>query len=171
MSEEIFDVVDEAGRVVGQAPRAACHGNPALLHQAVHVFVFDGRGGLFLQKRSANKDIQPGRWDTSVGGHLQVGEAPEDGARREMIEELGVTPLELRPAWRTLWRSAVESEFVRAYFTVHRGPFRLDSAEIDDGRFWSAAEIEAAIGTGVFTPNFEHEWSAYGERIRTALVG
>lgn len=68
-SGEEFEVVDEAGRVLGRAPRGTCHGDPSLIHRAVHVFVFDDEGRVLLQMRCAAKDIQPGKWDTSAGGH------------------------------------------------------------------------------------------------------
>ncbi|MCX7819874.1 MAG: NUDIX domain-containing protein [Kiritimatiellae bacterium] len=170
--EEWFDVVDEAGRPVGRAPRRECHGNPALIHPAVHVFVFDSRGRLFLQRRSLTKDIQPGRWDTSVGGHLRPGEAPEAGAKREMMEELGVeAPLRFSHAY--VWRSPVETEYVRSYVAQHEGPFRLDPAELAEGRFWTADEIARARGRGVFTPNFEHEleWLARDPAGALAALG
>ena len=64
--------------------RSECHRNPGLIHRAVHVFVLDGAGRIYLQKRAGSKDIQPGRWDTSVGGHLVPGESYEQGAAREM---------------------------------------------------------------------------------------
>ncbi|MCK5249813.1 MAG: NUDIX domain-containing protein, partial [Spirochaetaceae bacterium] len=70
---EIFDLVDDEDRVIGRAGRDEVHGNPALLHRVVHVLVFDGRGRIFLQKRAEDKDVQPGRWDTSVGGHVDAG--------------------------------------------------------------------------------------------------
>ncbi len=154
--EEVFDVVDERGRPVGRAPRRECHSNPALIHPAVHVFVFDRLGRLLLQRRSPDKDIQPGRWDTSVGGHLRPGEDPAEGARREMAEELGIAA-DLRPSHEYLWRSDRETEYVRSFIAVHDGPFRPDPVEIADAKFWAPAEIEAAVGRGVFTSNFEHE--------------
>ena len=156
--DEWFDLVDEDGSRIGKALRADCHGNPGLLHQAVHVMVFNTRGDLFLQQRGAHKDIQPGKWDSSVGGHLEPGEDPEAGARREMAEELGTPPDALDFRYQYIWRSPVESEFIRTYLTRHDGPFELQASELDEGRFWAAAEIEGAIGSGVFTPNFELEW-------------
>ena len=158
MREEIFDLVNEQGLVIGSAPRSRCHGNPSLIHQSVHVFVFNGQSQLFLQKRCKSKDIQPGRWDTSVGGHFQPDEAPEMAARREMTEELGVEPVRLFFAYQYLWRSPVETELVRSFFTRHEGPFHLDPGEIDDGRFWTFEEIRAVLGNGLLTTNFEYEF-------------
>ncbi len=155
---ELFDIVDRMGRVIGRAPRAACHGDPSLIHQAVHVQVFDREGRLFLQKRSANKDIQPGRWDSSVGGHLQPGEAPAQGAHRELAEELGVRAPRLEKAYEYFWESPVETELVRVFVTLHEGPFRLQASEIDEGRFWRLDDIESALPSGFATPQFAFEF-------------
>ena len=92
-SEEIFPVVDAAGNVVGKATRGECHGGSMLLHPVVHLHVFNSRGELYLQKRPAWKDIQPGRWDTAVGGHVDYGETIAEALRREVREELGITDL------------------------------------------------------------------------------
>ena len=156
--DEMFDLVDEAGRPIGRARRRECHGNPDLIHPSVHVLVFNDRGELFLQKRSMRKETQPGRWDSSVGGHLHPGEDPLAGALRESEEELGLRNVPLLLSHAYVWRCPRESEYVRTYIARCNGPFRLDPDEIDDGRFWTASEIEAAIGKGVLTPNLEHEW-------------
>lgn len=157
MSDERFDLVDVNGKVVGAALRSEVHGNPDLLHQAVHVFVLRRDGRLFLQKRAMAKDVQPGKWDTSVGGHVDLGEDAIDAAHREMREELGIEG-DLRYAYTYLWRSEIESELIRSYVCHHEGPFILHPAEIDEGRFWTPDEIEAQLGQGIFTPNFEQEW-------------
>jgi isopentenyldiphosphate isomerase len=156
--DEIFDVVDESGRVIGQAPRSRCHGDPSLIHPSVHVLVFSPDGRLFLQKRSMTKDTQPGKWDTSVGGHLKPGEPPEEAARREMDEELGIREAALRAAYEYIWRSSFETELIRAFGTVYDGPIRLDPAELEDGKFWALADIERQLDSGVFTPQLAHEF-------------
>ncbi len=157
---EPFDLyAAEEYRVVGRATRGECHGNPSLIHAVARVLVFDRQGRLLLQLRSASKDIQPNKWDTSVGGHLLPGEEPEAAARREMDEELGVVPDKLEFRHRFLWRSPVESEWVTTYSTVHEGPFSPDPSEIADLRFWTRTGVTAALGTGLFTPAFEDEFS------------
>ena len=132
---------------------------PALIHAVARVHVWNRQGGLLLQLRSADKDIQPDKWDTSVGGHLLPGEDAEAAARREMAEELGVAPGELAFRHRFQWRTPVESEWVTTFETIHDGPFSPDPGEIAALRFWTRAEIAAALGTGRFTPAFEDEFS------------
>ncbi len=161
MSEEIFEIVDETGRVIGTAPRSRCHGDPSLAHRSVHVFVFNAAGDLYLQKRSRRKDVQPGKWDTSVGGHLCPGEIYLSAAIRELEEELGVkvaSPQGLKRLHSYIWRTPIETEHVETYQLIYEGPFSLPPDEIEEGRFWTQGAIRDSIGTGIFTPNLEHEF-------------
>jgi len=162
MPEEIFDLVDEAGEVIGQAPRSRCHGDPSLMHRSVHVFVFNAAGHLFLQKRSARKDIQPGKWDTSVGGHVDRGERVSTAAAREMAEELGVEAGPLALLHEYVWRTEVETELVRTYRCEHEGPFSLQPEEIEEGRFVALGELPAMARAGLLTPNLVHELGLLG---------
>ncbi len=155
-SEERFPVVDAQGRTVGSATRGECHGGSMLLHPVVHLHVFDSRGDLYLQKRPAWKDIQPGRWDTAVGGHVAWGETIDEALRREVREELGIEGFRPEAVGRYLFRSERERELVHVFRTVWDGSL-FPSDELDGGRFWSREEIREAMGRGVFTPNFEGE--------------
>lgn len=89
-ADEIFPIVDDDGTVIGRASRGECHGGSKLLHPVVHLHVFDASGRLYLQKRPSWKDIQPGKWDTAVGGHVGFGEEIEEALVREVMEELGL---------------------------------------------------------------------------------
>ena len=165
MNAELFPLIDEEGNVVGKATRAECHSGSMLLHPVVHLHIFNKAGDLFLQKRSMSKDIQPGKWDTAVGGHVDYGEQVEDALRREAREELGVQQFQPTFLFRYIFQSKVEREMVNAYRTVYEGPFTVDPVELDDARFWPLAEIEANIGKGIFTPNFESEF----QKLKAAL--
>lgn len=155
-SQELFPVVDLSGKVVGRATRGECHGGSMLLHPVVHLHLFNSRGELYLQRRPLWKDIQPGRWDTAVGGHAAFGESIDEALCRETREELGITGFE--PELLTVYpfRSAREYELVYVHRTTYDGAVR-PSDELDGGRFWTAEEIRAALGQGVLTPNFEQE--------------
>jgi isopentenyldiphosphate isomerase len=160
-SSETFEIIDEEGRVIGLASRQACHGNPFLLHRVVHILVVNEEGQILLQKRSPDKDIQPNKWDTSVGGHLQLGEDYDGAAERELREELGIEARSLLFLHEYLWRTAMESERVRAYHCQHDGPFHPDPREILELRFWPIEKIRQHLGEGIFTPNFEEEFARY----------
>lgn len=167
---EIFDIVDAFDRVIGQAPRSQCHGDPSLVHRVAHVLVFNDHGQLLLQKRAMNKDVQPGKWDTSVGGHLDPGESYFEAARREMAEELGIREEPLTFLYHSRIRNEFEAENVATYLARYHGTIRFNPDEIDEVRCWTAEEIEAALGSGVFTPNFEEEWGMFQAWVRRYSV-
>ena len=81
---EYFPLVTDDGQVVGKASRTECHSGSFFLHPVVHLHVFNSNGELYLQKRAMDKDIQPGKWDTSVGGHVDFGEEITHALRREV---------------------------------------------------------------------------------------
>lgn len=157
-NQELFPLVDEEGRVTGKATRGECHNGSHLLHPVVHLHVFNSRGEVYLQKRPEWKDIQPGKWDTAVGGHIDYGETPEDALRREVREELGITDFQPQFVEKYIFESARERELVYVNRTTYDGPIRPSSEELDGGRFWTLDEIHAAIGQGILTPNFESEF-------------
>ena len=156
--EEWFPLVDEAGNVVGKATRRECHSGSMLLHPVVHLHIFDTKGRLYLQRRSMNKDIQPGKWDTAVGGHVDYGETIDVALRREVREELGIVDFEPVHNFTYHFRSRIERELVYSYRTVYEGPIKVDPVEIEEGRYWEIADVLSHIGKGVFTPNFEDEF-------------
>jgi isopentenyldiphosphate isomerase len=170
LGEEILTWVTDEDVVLGPVARSRVHGNPGLIHRSVHVLVFHPVGKLLLQKRSAFKDIQPGKWDTSVGGHVGFGQSYEDAARREAWEELGLELEAMEFLYFSRIRNEVESENIRTYLCVSEGPFRPDPGEIEDTRLWSREEIHAALGTGVFTSNFEEEFALFSASPRASLL-
>ena len=155
-NNEMFPLVDEEGNILGAATRGECHNGSRLLHPVVHLHVFNKQGELYLQKRPMWKDIQPGKWDTAVGGHMDLGESVEMALRREVREELGITDFTPEELMHYAFDSVRERELVFVYKTVYDGPI-TPSEETDGGRFWSMEEIKESIGKGILTPNFETE--------------
>jgi isopentenyl-diphosphate delta-isomerase type 1 len=161
--EEIFDIVDKNDVVTGRAKRSEVHGNPDLIHRVIHILLFNSKGELFLQKRSMSKDIQPGKWDTSVGGHLDSGESYEEAALREMKEELGIEADNLTFIHKYLHSNSIESEYVSTYISVYNRDITIEKSEIEEGSFFTLEKIESTKYSGIYTPNFIHEYELLKE--------
>ena len=155
---ERVPLVDELGNIIGAATRGECHNGSKLLHPVVHLHVFNEKNELFLQKRPHWKDIQPNRWDTAVGGHVSLGEDILTALRREAAEELGLADFSPLFLHSYVFESDRERELVYAYRCTIRTVPR-PSRETAGGRFWTLADIRASLHQGVFTPNFEEEFS------------
>lgn len=158
---ELFPRVDSDGNVLGSVTRGEAHNGSRILHPVVHLHLFNSRGELFLQRRPDWKDIQPGKWDTACGGHVDYGETPQEALRREVGEELGVYGFTPTFVDKYVYDSQTESELVYVNTTVFNGEVHPSPDELAGGRFWTPEEIEENIGKGVFTPNFESEYRKY----------
>jgi isopentenyldiphosphate isomerase len=167
--DELFDVVDEADRVIRVARRGDVHAN-GWRHRAVHILVFNRAGEVFVQKRSLGKDSQPGKWDSSASGHLDSGEGYAAAAVRELREELGIACGAVAEIGALPAGPATGQEFVRIYRAAHEGPFTLHPHEIDDGRWITVAGLERwlADAPGDFAPCFRTVWAAVRSRFAGA---
>lgn len=158
--DELFPVLSEDGRVIGSATRRECHGGSRLLHPVVHLHVFDRAGQLFVQQRPLWKDVQPGKWDTAVGGHVSFGETIEMALRRETKEEIGLESFTPYVLAEYIFESAREREYVHSFCTVTETNL-FPSEELSDGKFFQEKDLEKKLGQGFFTPNFEREYNKY----------
>ena len=159
-NEELLPLVDEAGNTIGQATRGECHDGSKKLHPVVHLHIYNNNGELFLQRRPMWKDIQPGRWDTAVGGHVALGEEIVEALRRETEEEVGLSGFEAEALGSYIFESERDRELVHVFRTV-TGEEPQPSNELDGGRFFAPEEIKLLMGRGFFTPNFEQEWQRF----------
>ena len=159
--EEMFPIVDEQGNIIGAATRGECHSGSKQLHPVVHLHVFNSQGELYLQKRPHWKDIQPDKWDTAVGGHIDLGESVEIALKREASEELGITDFTPELLTSYVFESAREKELVFSHKTTYDGPI-APTDELAGGRFWSLEEIRENLGKEIFTSNFENEFRKLG---------
>ncbi len=156
-AEDWVPLVDEEGKIIGKATRKEVHSGPGKLHPVIHLHIFNSKGEIYLQKRSMLKDTQPGKWDTSVGGHVDLGETIEQALLRETAEELNITGIHPIPLTHYKWETEIESELVFSFRAIYNAIPVFNKQEIDEGRFWAIGEIRENLGKGIFTPNFENE--------------
>lgn len=166
---EYFPIVEPNGLVIGRSTREYCHGGAKPLHPVIHVHIIDRLSRIYLQKRSMKKDIQPGKWDTAVGGHVSYGESIVEAVYREAYEELRL--IEFNPIHIETYQfeSPVEKEMVSIFAAVGSYELTPDLDEVDEGRWWPVEEIDANIGKDVFTPNFESEFQMIRKQLLALL--
>lgn len=158
--DEILDIVNLQDQVVGQEKRATIHAN-GLLHRAVHIFIQNQQGHIFLQKRSMIKDIHPGLWTSSCCGHVDQGETYDQAAYRELKEELGISLSQgLHFVLKDTPSEENTHEFIHIYTLQHDGPFVLHPEEIDDSEWISTQELNKALKENPvrFTPALKRMW-------------
>ena len=166
MSDEIFDVVNEHDEVVGRAPRREVH-RTGLMHRAIHVFIFNARGEIFLQKRSMSKDSSPGLWDSSASGHLDSGENYDACAMRELREEIGLdVSAPPRRVFKVSPCAETGQEFVWLYEGASEGPFTLHPEEIERGDWFTRMWVTQWISERPqdFAPAFVLLWKKFVRR-------
>jgi 16S rRNA (adenine1518-N6/adenine1519-N6)-dimethyltransferase len=159
---EMFDVVNERNEVIQQLPRGEVHAK-GLLHRAVHVFVINARGEIYLQKRSHLKDVSPLKWDSSAAGHLDVGESYAACAIRETREEIGIEITSTELAAQLPAGAHTDHEFVELHLARHNGPMRPFPEEIACGEWFTPEIIEDWITARPqdFAKGFVSCWKAW----------
>ena len=166
-NEELLPHIDENGKVISVHPRSKFHqaGDHKMLHPVVHIHVINLKGEIYLQKRPMNKLIQPGKWDTAVGGHISAGEDLQLALTRETKEEIGLENINFQFIKNYIWETDVEKELVFMFFTQTDKTPEPSATELDEGKFWSIMEIDKNLCNDTFTPNFIKEYN----QIKTIL--
>lgn len=159
---ELLSIVDEYDSVIGAQPRAKVHAED-LRHRAVHILVFNAQQQLFLQKRSLNKDINPGLWDSSAAGHVDAGESYDICAIRELAEELGIRGQVLQLMFKLDACVATGMEFIQVFRCCYNGEMTLAADEIEDGEWNGIEKVNERIANDdpTLTMAFKLIWSTY----------
>jgi isopentenyldiphosphate isomerase len=157
MEEEIFDVVDEEDKIVGQASRSECHEN-GLIHRSVMFFVFDSQKRVLVSKRTRNKDFFPGYLSIVLGGHVQSGETYEEAVKREIEEEIRISA---KPYLISFFKKRIpeERENVKVFGVFTREELNLNEDELESGEFFEFSELENMMENHDFLPETEMLYS------------
>lgn len=151
---EIFDIVNEKNEVIGREKRKIVH-EKGLWHRAVHIFIFNSKGELLLQKKSKNSDLSAEKWTSSCSGHLGTDKNYLNSAKRELKEELGIET-GLKEIAETKEDIPNDRTFFRLYEGKYDGEFRIQKEELSEIAFYPFAAVLKMVKENPenFSPNF-----------------
>jgi len=155
LTHEFLWAIDSKGRVIGKKRRVECH-RRGIVHRAVHVIVLDARHRIFVKRRSSSKDMFPGQWETSVGGHVRYGDDVKETAARELEEELGIVE-PLRYLGRFAYRGKEEKENITLFSVVTMKRPRLNRSEATIGEYLTIHELERCLSRRTFVDGTAEE--------------
>ena len=142
-------------------------GRRTLIQCAASIICVDGQGRLLLGKRTDNH-----LWGYS-GGAVEIDEYVEDGARRELQEEMGLTAEELEffcvnsgPEAHYIYPNGDEvSNFEIVYLCrKYRGEPRPQEDEVEELRFFDPEEITMDMISPPIRPVMRRYLAEHGGR-------
>lgn len=148
-ANEIVAIVDRSNNLIGKTTRQEMR-SKGLPHRATYIFVLNSVGYLFVQKRTATKDIYPGCYDPAAGGVVLDGETYEQGAHRELQEEMGICGIPLEPQLDFFFEEETLRVWGRVFSCIYDGPLILQVEEVQSGSFMSIPEILALAARAPF---------------------
>lgn len=167
---EILDIYNEGNTRIGAASRKA-YIKLGLITHAVHAFIFNEKGEVYLQKRAPNKDTYPGYYAPSVAGHVGLGEASNISAAREMEEEIGLKiPLTFVGSFKCFQPENIVNQFYDFYIGFSSQPIRLDVKEAEAGGFYSWSRVMNELDHTNFVPALKKELELFGPQIQAEIM-
>ena len=159
-------IVDKNDNVVGSEDKETAFKN-GLIRRIVRIFVFNSKGEMYLQRRSASMTTYPDTWDQSAGGHVDEGETYDEAAMRELREELGISTSTLDRITKFYkeqdFKGQLLKEFSTLYTTIFDGAIMLDQNELSGGRWFNLATVEKMMEDNPkdFPPGFVEAFNRY----------
>jgi isopentenyl-diphosphate delta-isomerase len=170
-------LVDEADRGVGHLSKQKCHEGRGILHRAFSLLIFNGRGELLLQQRSASKRLWPLYWSNSCCSHPRSNETMEAAVHRRLHEEVGLK-CRLHFLFKFQYQAqfdetGAENELCSVFIGRSGDCVKINTDEIHAWRWIDpeALQKEMAAGTGNFTPWFDIEWARVWRDYRAQVLG
>ena len=114
-AEELVQLVDEDGTLLGTAPKATVHTESTPLHLAFSCHVFDSDGRVLVTRRALAKKTWPGVWTNAFCGHPAPGEPFEEAIRRRARQELGLEVGSIEPVLPDFRYRAVDASGIVEY--------------------------------------------------------
>lgn len=147
--DEPVDVVDERDEVVGTVTRAEMR-RRHLLHRCTYVLVRRADGRIHVHRRTDTKDVDPGAYDMLPGGVVAAGESYDQGAIRELAEELGIQGVRPRRVFVHRYSGPGGEAWGATYLVEWEGPIVEQPEEVAGSEWMTVEELDRAIGERTF---------------------
>ena len=159
--DELVALYDDEGRVAGSAPRSVMRARN-LRHAASSIVVRDPAGRVYLHRRTTTKDVYPGLLDFAAGGVVLAGEEPDEGAVREVEEELGVHGVPLERLGVADYADDATRYRAFRYTVTWGGPVRWQPEEVSWGAWVELSELVRLVTDepGSVVPDSVAVWGA-----------
>ena len=162
--QEIIDILDKDHyistweiKAIWTTPKKKAHENWDF-HQAAHIWIYNDKWEVLIQKRAENKFPFPWKWDVSWAGHIWTWETSEEWALRELEEELWMTikkgtlqkmfefpvDISMEKWWKTMRNDEVNHIFALKT-DLPLESFRLQMEEVADVRYIDIKELEKEV--------------------------
>jgi len=168
-NDEFLDIVDKNGKIIGCEKRSILHEDPMKIHMTTNILIVNSKHEVLVQKRSRKKRYGGGIWEISAGGHVDHGETPDECAKRELEEELGIQT-KLHFIDKNVFRFDNESELAHLYFGRSEGPFSFDKDEIESVTFVEYSKLKDFLSTNRIESMLEL-WLPKIESYKTIIFG
>ena len=147
MNEEVV-LVNEDDEVLGYMEKIEAH-RKAVLHRAFSIFIFNNKGEMLLQQRSAHKYHSRGLWSNTCCSHPKPGEETIDAAQRRLNEEMGFRA-PLKKIFSFIYKAPFENgltefEFDHVFAGEYNGIISADPEEVQDFCFKNISEIKESL--------------------------
>ena len=142
---EYLPIVDEEGKLLGKASRKQCHADPKLMYPVVRLHIFNPEGKILLQRRSLKSDIEPGKWDAAVAGHVHYGEDIEAALKRECAEEINIDIKEFQLINKRVFNAETSTALMFVFLSVVEEIPRANKNEVEEIDFFTISEIQPLI--------------------------
>jgi intracellular septation protein A/ADP-ribose pyrophosphatase YjhB (NUDIX family) len=138
---EWLPVVDIEGNVIGKATREECHRNPKLIYPVIRMHLINNNKQILLQKRSLKSDIEAGKWDAAVAGHIRYNEDIEKAVYREAMEEINFKPEFLDLLEKRVFKAPNSTALMFIFITQSNQEITPNKKEVEDARFYTFNQV------------------------------
>ena len=86
------------------------------------IIVQNSKGEFYMHQRAPHKWPYPNLYSFGAGGKIEQAETPEQGAKRELREELGITP-DLKFLYKYFFEDDQVRHWMYIFYAKYEGPF------------------------------------------------